>query len=81
MCTYTISINDTIIDKVRPAFADEDALSNWMQQQMELMLVRYAAGLEQTKKNKEPLSMRLRGIANAPKDFDYKQELSNRIEL
>lgn len=81
MCTYTISINDTIIDKVRPAFADEDALSNWMQQQMELMLVRYAAGLEQTKKHKKPLSMRLRGIANAPKDFDYKQELSNRIEL
>ena len=81
MCTYTISINDTIIDKVRPAFADEDALSNWMQQQMELMLVRYAAGLDQNQRNNEPLSMRLRGIANAPKDFDYKQELSNRIEL
>ena len=81
MCNFKISINDKIIDKVRPAFADDEALSDWMQQQLELMLVRYAAGLEQNQRHDEPLSKRLRGIATAPKDFDYKQELSNRIEL
>ncbi len=28
----------------------------------------------------QPLSQRLRGIATAPKDFNYKQELANRYD-
>lgn len=81
MCTYNISINDSVMEDVRPAFADEEALSLWMQQQMELMLIKFAASLQKKKTANTPLSSRLRGIACAPKDFDYKKELANRYEV
>ena len=81
MCTYSISINDSVMEIVRPAFTDEESLSRWMQQQMELLMIRYAATLERPTAKSQRLSQRLRGIATAPKDFDYKQELANRYEV
>jgi len=81
MCTYSISINDSVMENVRPAFPDEESLSRWMQQQMELLMIRYAATLERPTTRSQKLSQRLRGIATAPKDFDYKQELANRYEV
>lgn len=82
MCTYNISISDAVIEDVRPAFDDEDSLSRWLQQQMELLLVQYATSLKRKdSEGKKSLSSRLRGIATAPKDFDYKEELANRYEV
>ena len=80
MCTYNISISDEVMDDVRPAFADEDSLSRWLQQQMELLLIQYATSLKRKDSKGKSLSSRLRGIATAPKDFDYKEELENRYE-
>ena len=80
MCTYSISISDAVIEDVRPAFADDDALSRWLQQQMELLLIQYATSLKRKDAEGKSLSSRLRGIATAPKDFDYKKELENRYE-
>lgn len=81
MCTYNISISDAVIEDVRPAFADDDSLSRWLQQQMELLLIQYATSLKRKKTEGKSLSSRLRGIATAPKDFDYKKELANRYEV
>ena len=81
MCTYNISISDAVIDGVRPAFADDEALSRWLQQQMELLLIQYATSLKRKNTEGKSLSSRLRGIATAPKDFDYKEELTNRYEV
>ena len=81
MCTYNISISDAVIDDVRPAFADDEALSRWLQQQMELLLIQYATRLKRKDTEGKSLSSRLRGIATAPKDFDYKEELANRFEV
>ena len=80
MCTYNISISDAVVEDVRPAFADDDSLSQWLQQQMELLLIQYATSLKRKKSEGKGLSSRLRGIATAPKDFDYKKELENRYE-
>ena len=80
MCTYNISISDEVIDDVRPAFADEDSLSRWLQQQVEMLLIQYATSLKRKDSAGKSLSSRLRGIATAPKDFDYKKELDNRHE-
>ena len=80
MCTYNISISDEVIDDVRPAFADEDSLSRWLQRQVEMLLIQYATSLKKKGSEGKSLSSRLRGIANAPKDFDYKEELANRYE-
>ncbi|MBQ6728965.1 MAG: hypothetical protein IJQ83_02415 [Bacteroidales bacterium] len=81
MCTYNISISDAVIDGVRPAFADDDALSRWLQQQIELLLIQYATSLKRKETEGKSLSSRLRGIATAPKDFDYKEELANRYQV
>lgn len=39
MCTYNITLNDTLVEKVRPSFADDKALTLWLQQQMEAFLL------------------------------------------
>ena len=47
MCSYNITLSDTLVEKVRPSFADDNALQLWLQQQVEeLLLDYYAAQLE-----------------------------------
>ena len=48
--------------------------------QMDMILIEFAAKQKASVVRKQPLSQRLRGIATAPKDFDYKEELANRYE-
>lgn len=80
MCTYTISVNDTLMETIRPAFADESAIEQWLQRQMDIIIIEFAAKQQVPVKSKKPLSQRLRGIAKAPDDFDYKEELSTRYD-
>ena len=80
MCTYNLLVNDTVIETIRPAFEDEKALEQWLQRQMDMILIEFAAKQKASVVKKQPLSQRLRGIATAPKDFDYKEELANRCE-
>jgi tetratricopeptide (TPR) repeat protein len=77
MCSYDIALDDTLVNKIRPAFTDNDAIAKWMQQQVEAMVLQLATSMEHSKE-KTPLSKRLRGVVKAPKDFDYKVELANR---
>lgn len=48
---------------------------------MELQLIQKTTNLKSKDSVSESLSSRLRGIATAPKDFDYKEELANRYEV
>ena len=41
MCSYNITLSDTLVEKVRPSFADDNALQLWLQQQMEEILLDY----------------------------------------
>jgi len=78
MCIYNISIDDALMERVRPALGDNDAVSRWMQAQIVGLLQQMVDGMQQNE-TKTTLSSRLRGIAaHAPKDFDYKKELENR---
>ena len=43
MCTRTIHINDSLMEQVRPMFPDDDVLQNWLEQQMESILINYSA--------------------------------------
>ena len=81
MCTYSLSFNDALMERVRLAFPNEEAVMQWMQQQMDMMLLNLVAQQEKNIKGKEGLSMRLRGIISLPEDFDYKEELANRCEI
>ena len=52
MCSYNITLNDTLVEKVRPSFADDQALTLWLQQQMERFLLDYCARQEESKGQK-----------------------------
>ena len=80
MCTYNISVSDSLMEEIRPAFPNEEAVERWLQQQMNNILLEFAFKQRSIAANGRTLSQRLRGIATAPKDFDYKQELANRYE-
>ena len=41
MCTYNITLNDSLIEKVRPSFADDQALTLWLQRQIEELLLKH----------------------------------------
>lgn len=79
MCTYSITVDDEVLEKVKPLIPNDGAVEAWMQTQVDLLLLRLADGLSHQPKTTS-LSSRLRGIARAPRDFDYKQELANRFE-
>lgn len=81
MCTYSISVDDTILERVKPVLPDDKAVEAWMQSQVDILLLQLAETLSHQSKGQVSLSSRLRGIAQAPRDFDYKQELANRIEV
>ena len=43
MCSYNITLNDSLVEKVRPSFPDDQALTLWLQQRMEELLLEYYA--------------------------------------
>ena len=45
MCTYNISLEDTLLERVRPAFSSEAALQHWMTEMMKALLVSYGDSL------------------------------------
>lgn len=49
MCTYNITLNDSLVQKARPAFPDESSLQRWLQEQV-------AAALEHLVGNQEEIA-------------------------
>ena len=43
MCIYNISVDDALMEKVRPAIGEGVEESKWMQQQVEMLLIQVAA--------------------------------------
>ena len=39
MCSYNITLNDTLVNKVKPSFVDDNAMELWLQQQIEELLL------------------------------------------
>jgi len=81
MCTYTLTFDDKLMEKVRPSFANDTAMKTWLQNQIEVLLIQYIGDVKSyAQKNQPKLSERLRGIGKAPEGFDYKKELASRFE-
>ena len=43
MCTYSFSFNDSLMERMRPAFPDEESVVEWLQQQMNGLIVDFVA--------------------------------------
>ena len=51
MCTYKISIDDALLERVRPAFADNEEIGSWMQSQIEMILDQLAQDMPAVEKD------------------------------
>ena len=43
MCNYIIPLNDELVRQTRQSFADEAEMNNWLQRQVEALLIDYNA--------------------------------------
>ena len=50
MCTYSITLSDTLIEQARPAIGADTDISKWMQRQMEMILIRLATATQRDSK-------------------------------
>ena len=63
MCTYNITVNDTLIERARPAIGDDTDIEKWMQRQVETLLIRLAVDPQHNAKtDAEPLAPELETI-------------------
>ena len=46
MCTRTIHINDELLNQVRPVFPNDDELQQWLEEQMESVLMSLSSQLK-----------------------------------
>jgi len=42
MCRYNISIDDAVMEKVRPRFRNEQAIQKWLEQQVQIIVSQFA---------------------------------------
>lgn len=77
MCTYNISVDDAVLEKVRPALPNNEAVEAWMQSQMDILLSQLAESLTHKPKAQDDMASHARRIANIRKSFNQKQEKTN----
>lgn len=54
MCTYNITLNDNLVERARPAIGADTDIGQWMQRQMETLLIRLAANSQREVKHYAP---------------------------
>lgn len=42
MCTYTFTLDDRLIDRISPQFKEQEAMRQWLQQELEMLIVQRA---------------------------------------
>lgn len=70
MCTFNLKIEDSVVDKIRPAFKDDSAMQEWMQQQLDMLVVQYVQRMPQRLQEKTSPShslSHLRGVFTSAK--------------
>jgi predicted metal-dependent hydrolase len=72
MCTYSIKLDDNLVDQVRPSFSDDIALQRWLEEQLEYVLRQFY-----TKERQETL----RKAREAIEAMRQQSELNGNSEL
>ena len=54
MCTYNITLNDNLVERARPAIGADTDITQWMQRQMEALLIRLAVSPQREAKQYAP---------------------------
>lgn len=63
MCTFQFSLNDEMVDRIRPALGNQIAVQKWMQEQLESAILQFASSMPQQDQTTKKHSLsHLRGI-------------------
>lgn len=63
MCTYSISVDDSVLERVKPALPNDEAVEAWMQSQMDILLLRLADSLSLNTQSEDGLDSSAQHIA------------------
>ena len=55
MCTYSISIEDNLIEQLRPTLGTDSDVKGWMQRQIELAVFQYVQQLKDRSKRQDSI--------------------------
>ena len=80
MCTYSISVEDDVLEKVKPVLPDNEAVEAWMQSQMDILLLQLAESLTHKPKAQDDMASAARRIANIHKLLRQSQEFTSHEE-
>ena len=74
MCSYNITLNDTLVEKVRPSFSDDKALELWLQQQIEELLLNFYLRQEAKKRARKAIAaMRQQSESNGNSEMTLEE--------
>ena len=70
MCTYTFTLDDKLVERVRPAFRDDVALRKWLQSQMESLFMQFAERYAQNQNTFDVIKEKIAQLSNLADDWD-----------
>ena len=80
MCTYSISVDDAVLEKVKPALPNNEAVETWMQSQMDILLLQLAESLTRKPKAQDDMAYHADRIVHIHKMLKSKQEHTSHKE-
>ena len=60
MCTYTFTLDDRLVSRISPQFKGQEAMRQWLQQELELLIVQRAEKMGNVQKTQDKESARQR---------------------
>lgn len=74
MCTINITLNNSLVEKVKPSFAEDNAFKLWLQQQVEKLLLDFYAQQEvRNRAKKAVLAMRQQSESNGNSELTLEE--------
>lgn len=69
MCRFNLSLNDTIVEDMRPHFDGDKALESWMVEQLEYVMLEYMAQFRKPSEGNDRLLEKLQALDDSPEGF------------
>lgn len=69
MCRFNMSLNDAVVNEIRPHFSDEESLLMWMESSLEHLMREYATRFRKPAVDGEQLLKKLKSLPDTPEGF------------
>ena len=70
MCTYTFTLDNKLVEQVRPAFRDDYAINEWLQSQLESFVRQFAEKLAPKKNKSNPINDKISELSYLKDNWD-----------